>query len=128
MMSTALNPGMNPALAGMAEWRSEAGGLVLGHCNACDEPHYYPRAICPFCHSRDVGRRDAKGSGAIYSYCAMEKGPEGPYVIAYVTLDEGVTMLTHIVTDDPASLQCGDRVALEFRDTQIGPVPIFRPE
>ena len=126
-MSSALNPGMNPALARLAEWRSEAGGLILGHCKACDEPHYYPRAICPFCHSRDVDRIDATGTGQVYSYCAMEKGPDGPYIIAYVTLDEGVTMLTHIVGADPSALGCGDRVQMLFRDTDIGPVPVFQP-
>ena len=124
---SALNPGMNPALAGMAEWRSEAGGLILGHCQACDETHYYPRAICPFCHSSDVDRVDAAGTGQVYSYCSMEKGADGPYIIAYVTLDEGITMLTHIVDADAAAIDCGTRVKLRFRDTDIGPVPVFHP-
>ena len=25
------------------------GKLLIGQCDACGQPHYYPRALCPFC-------------------------------------------------------------------------------
>ena len=28
-----------------------AGRLLIGTCKACGKPHYYPRALCPFCGS-----------------------------------------------------------------------------
>ena len=44
------------------------------------------------------GRRPS-GRGTIYSYSVMRRVPV-PYAIAYVTLDEGVTMMTNIVDCD----------------------------
>ncbi len=51
-----------------------------------------------------------------------------PYVIAYVTLDEGVTMLTNIVECDPDSIDIGHAVEVVFRETEHGfCLPVFRP-
>jgi uncharacterized OB-fold protein len=51
-----------------------------------------------------------------------------PYVIAYVTLDEGVTLLTQVVDCDLEAVRIGDRVAVLFRATEGGPpVPVFIP-
>jgi hypothetical protein len=53
---------------------------------------------------------------------------EIPYAIAYVTLDEGVTMLTNIVDCDLDTLRIGQRVRVVFKPTEGGPpVPMFTP-
>jgi uncharacterized OB-fold protein len=114
-------------VAGTAEWRSESGALLLGHCRTCDSPHYYPRQVCPFCFGADVGRIEAKGSGQVYSYSHTLRGPAGPYILAYVTLDEGVTMLTNLVDVDPADVAINMSVTLEFRDLGGTLAPVFCP-
>ena len=53
---------------------------------------------------------------------------EVPYVIAYVTLEEGVTMMTNIVDCDPDAVRIGQRVKLSFRPSDGGPpLPMFTP-
>jgi uncharacterized OB-fold protein len=52
-----------------------------------------------------------------------------PYALAYVTLDEGVTMMTNIVDCDLDAIRIGQRVRLVFKPTEGGPpVPMFTPE
>jgi uncharacterized OB-fold protein len=51
-----------------------------------------------------------------------------PYAIAYVTLDEGVTILTNLADCDLDSVRIGDRVEVVFKPTEGGPpVPMFKP-
>jgi uncharacterized OB-fold protein len=51
-----------------------------------------------------------------------------PYAIAYVTLDEGPTMMTNIVETDLDAIRIGQRVRVVFVPTEGGaPVPMFRP-
>ena len=111
-----------------AYWEAcKSGTLQLKRCNACGQTHYYPRAICPHCLSGDTAWFTASGLGHIYSYSVMWRA-EPPYAIAYVALDEGVTMMTHIVDCAFDDIAIGQRVALAFRQTEGGQaVPVFRP-
>jgi uncharacterized protein len=109
-------------------WDAAANGtLLIKKCHACGEVHYYPRALCPFCFSDKTEWLAASGRGTIYSYSVMRRS-EVPYVIAYVTLEEGVTMMTNIVDCDPNAVRIGQRVKLTFRPSDGGPpVPMFTP-
>lgn len=103
------------------------GRLLLGRCAACGEMHYYPRSICPFCFSDDVAPTEASGQGTIYSFSVMRRA-ETPYVIAYVTLDEGPTMMTNIVNCDADAIAVGQRVKLTFQNTEGGEsLAVFTP-
>jgi uncharacterized OB-fold protein len=91
------------------------------------EAHHYPRTMCPFCASADTAWERASGDGVIYSFSVMRQAPV-PYVIAYVTLAEGPTMMTNIVEADAAAIRIGQQVELTFAATDGGPpVPVFRP-
>lgn len=104
-----------------------AGTLVLKKCAACARVHHYPRALCPFCFSETTEWLPASGRGTIYSYSVMRRVPV-PYAIAYVTLDEGVTMMTNIVDCDLDTVRIGQRVRVVFKPTEGGPpVPMFTP-
>jgi uncharacterized OB-fold protein len=106
---------------------AKEGKLLIKHCRACGELHYYPRALCPFCFSDQTEWREAKGHGTIYSYSVMRRAPV-PYAIAYVTLAEGPTMMTGLVDCDFDRLKIGQSVKLVFKPTQGGPpVPMFTP-
>jgi len=109
-------------------WEAAAAGrLLIGKCKACGQPHYYPRAICPFCGGATEWV-SASGRGAIYSYSVLRRVP-APYALAYVTLDEGVTMMTNIVDCDLDAIRIGQRVRVSFKPTEGGPpVPMFTPE
>ena len=104
------------------------GKLLLKYCNACREFHHYPRALCPHCFSENTEWRDAKGTGTIYTYSVLRRGVPVPYCIAYVTLDEGVSMLTNLVDCDLDAVRVGQKVKVLFKPTDGGPqVPMFTP-
>jgi hypothetical protein len=111
-----------------AFWKAAGEGrLLVKHCNGCGENHHFPRSLCPFCFSDKTEWRDASGQGVIYSYSVMRR-VEVPYVIAYVTLDEGVTVMTNIVDCDPDAVRIGQRVKVKFQPTDGGPpVAMFTP-
>ena len=103
------------------------GRFTVPFCSACGKAHWYPRAICPFCASDKVQWRDASGRGTVYSFSVMRRAKE-PYVIAYVTLAEGPTMMTNIVDCDADKLGIGQPVTVVFQETENGqPVPMFKP-
>lgn len=119
-------PSLNPEIKAFYDAAAQ-GTLMLKRCTACSQPHYYPRAICPFCMSDRTEWITTSGRGTIYSYSVMRRVPV-PYAIAYVTLEEGVTMLTNIVDCDLDAIRIGHRVKVVFKATEGGPpVPMFTP-
>lgn len=111
-----------------AYWQAaNEGRLLVKRCNACGRVHHYPRDICPHCLSSDTAWQDAKGTGTVYSFSTMGTG-DAAYTLAFVTLDEGVTMMTNLVECDPAGVRIGDRVRVVFCPALGGQaVPMFTP-
>lgn len=117
-----VNPETKPFWDAAAE-----GKLLIKKCASCGELHYYPRAGCPFCFSDRTEWQTASGRGTIYSYSVTRRAPV-PYAIAYVTLEEGVTMMTNIVDCDFDSIRIGQKVRVVFKPSDGGPpVPMFTP-
>ncbi len=103
-----------------------AGKLVLPRCKDTGKFIWYPRAISPFTFG-PVEWVEVSGKGKIYSLSVMKRG-EAPYAMAYVTLDEGTTMMTNIVDCDLDSLEIGQTVSVKFVPTDGGPpMPFFTP-
>ena len=106
---------------------SDEGRLLLKKCNDCGQVHHYPRDICPHCLSADTVWVQASGHGTVYSFSTMGKG-EAAYTLAFVTLDEGVTLMTNLVDCDPSQVSIGDQVQVVFKPTDGGhAVPMFTP-
>ena len=112
-----------------AFWDATAKGqLHVGKCDDCGEHYYYPRPLCPFCFSDKVEWLQAKGTGEIYTYSVTRRGGPVPYCIAYVTLDEGVRMMTNIVDADLDTIRIGQKVKVVFKKSEGGfSVPMFAP-
>ena len=106
---------------------AENGKLFLKQCNDCDKVHYYPRPICPFCMSDNTTWREASGNGTIYSW-SVQRRPEPAFAIAFVTLEEGPTILTNIVDTDLDQIAIGQSVKLKFETRDEQPVPVFSPQ
>ena len=111
-----------------AYWDSAKNGkLVMKTCKSCGKHHYYPRKMCPHCLSANTDWVEVSGRATIYTYSVMRR-TDRPYVIAYVTLDEGITMLTNIVECDVDDVAVGQAVEVVFRVTEGGHMlPVFRP-
>ncbi len=102
------------------------GKLLVKKCADCGKIHHYPRGFCPFCFSDRVSWQEARGTGRIYSYSVTRRAGPVPYCIAYVTLDEGVTMMTNIVDCDLDQLRIGQAVKLVIKKSVNGvSVPMF---
>ncbi|WP_424812426.1 Zn-ribbon domain-containing OB-fold protein [Roseococcus sp. YIM B11640] len=101
-----------------------AGKIILGKCKDTGKLFHYPRHVSPFTLSNNVEFVEAKGTGVIYSY-SVARGKE-PFCVAYVTLDEGPTMLTNIIECDLDALKVGQKVKVKFKGSDGGaPVPMF---
>ena len=125
-------PAVNPETRQF--WGATAEGrLLLKRCLDCGSLIWYPRAICPECASLRTEWFQASGRGRVYSYTLNHRGQDaysdaGPYVLAYVELDEGPRMMTNIVGADAAGVAVGMRVEVVFHDTGDGTaLPRFRP-
>jgi uncharacterized protein len=109
-----------------AFWDATAlGKLLLRKCDDCSELIWYPRAFCPGCASTNTSWVESSGKGTIYSFSITRKGagawtPVGPYVIAYVELDEGPRVLSNIVGGSVEDVRIGMSVRVVFDDTGEG--------
>ena len=106
---------------------AKEGKLLIMKCKDTDKPYFYPRARSPFTGSDNVEWVEAKGTGEIYTFSVMKRS-KIPYCIAYVRLDEGVTMMTNIVDTDLDKVAIGQKVKVVFKETENGqPVAMFTP-
>ena len=121
-------PGPQPDPETQAWWNAcNQGRLLVRQCNKCNRVHFQPRSICPFCFSDDTEYFDATGTGVIYSFSVMRRAAR-PYALAYVTLDEGPTMMTNIAAPNLDELRIGQRVRVAFEMTNTGfRLPVFAP-
>lgn len=109
-------------------WQAaDEGRYLVKKCNSCGQVHHYPRDICPFCLSADTVWQDSPGTGVVYSFSTMGQG-DAAYTMAYVTLDEGMTVMSNLVDCDPAQVVIGQKVRVVFTPTEGGhAVPMFTP-
>lgn len=103
------------------------GKLLVKKCADCGQFHFYPRALCPYCFSDKTEWVESSGKGVIYTYSIMRVAKPA-YAIAYVKLEEGVTMMTNIVDCDFEKLAINQPVKVVFKPTKDGPpIPMFAP-
>jgi uncharacterized OB-fold protein len=121
-------PDPNPNPDTEAFWEAtKEGRFLLRYCGDCGKTHWYPRAICPHCFSDNSEWREASGRGVIYTY-SVTRRTDPQYVIAYVTLEEGPTMISNIVDCSYDDLSVGQAVQVTFKQSEGGfAVPMFTP-
>lgn len=98
------------------------GKLLLPRCQDCNRVHWYPRHICPFCHSMNIDWIEGSGEGRVHTFAVQHRAfggwaEEVPFVTAYIDLNEGdrmVTVLRGVDANDPASINIGAKVKVEF--------------
>jgi uncharacterized protein len=112
----------------LAFWQAaDEGRYLVKKCNHCAQVHHYPRDICPFCLSADTVWQDSQGLGVVYSFSTMGKD-DAAYTLAYVTLEEGITVMTNLVDCDPREVRMGQAVRVVFVPSEGGhAVPMFTP-
>lgn len=96
--------------------------LSIPRCQDCGEYHFYPRELCPHCHSDNLEWRDVSGKGTIYTFTIARRpaGPayadDVPYIIALIDLAEGPRMMTNVIAPDVEAVRIGDAVEVTYDD------------
>ena len=109
-----------------------AGHLVAQRCGACGRLRHPPRPMCPDCHSLEVEVAELSGRGTVYSYAILHHPQhpafDYPVLVALVDLDEGVRVVSNLVGIEPARIEIGMVVEVEFEARgDDSAVPVFRP-
>lgn len=127
-MSQRTIPSPSMSVENEAFWASaNEDKLMVPRCKDTNQFFWYPRNLSPYTLSDNVEWVEASGKGTIYTYSIMRRA-NPQYAIAYVTLEEGVTMMTNIVDCNFDSLSIGQAVELAFHKTENGQnVPVFKP-
>jgi len=103
------------------------GRLLIRTCDDCKRAHWYPRAVCPLCGSDRLNWSPASGRGKLYAFSTARR-TEPQTTLAYVTLDEGPTMMSNIVDVIPETLRIGQTVVVRFLPSSEGRMmPFFAP-
>ncbi len=94
------------------------GELRLQCCGHCGSYQFYPRIMCAECHGRDLSWTAASGRGWVSSFTvvrrAISAAYEAPYVVALIALEEGPTLMSHIVNCAPEDVAVGAEVRVDF--------------
>jgi uncharacterized OB-fold protein len=101
-------------------WAAAARGeLVVPQCSACGLRFFVPEPACPRCFSDTWEYTTTSGRGTVYSVTVVHRTPgagfETPFALAIVDLDDGPALLTHVIGCDPAKVEIGMPVRVEFR-------------
>ena len=137
-MTESWEPRQLPAITPETEryWAAAAEGrLLVRECGDCGLVYHYPRALCPDCLSDDVSWVEAEGTATVYTYTVSPQiagWPEEalPAITAHVELSEGPRMVSCLVGCEPADVDVGMDVTVEFvasEERENVAIPVFRP-
>ena len=130
-LPTPITPEAKPYWDGLKEHK-----LMLPKCQDCGKPFFYPRVLCPNCHSRNITWVQASGKGKLFSFEIVHqqlnrrfKIPT-PFVLAMIELDEGPRLMSNLINvePDPAHVKCDMPVEVVYEQvTDDVTIPLFQP-
>jgi hypothetical protein len=126
-----MTPEAKPYWDGLKEHK-----LMMPKCEDCGRVFFYPRVLCPGCHSRRITWIQASGKGKLYSFEIVHqrlnqsyKLPT-PYVLAMIELEEGARMMSNLVNiePDPKVIHCDMPVEVLYEKlTDDVTIALFQP-
>lgn len=108
--------------------------FILQKCSDCEKFVFYPRSHCPFCWSGNLIWEKASGRGRLKTWSIVHTpGHTGwkiatPYIVGLVELEEGPTMLSHLLIDDRQNLAIGLPLQVHFEKCGEHWLPFFKNE
>ncbi len=121
-----IHPPVNPETKEFWD-ATKQGKLLVARCPETGKHVWWPRRVSPFTGKSNMEYVESKGTGEVYTFSVMRRSPQ-PYCIAYVRLDEGVTMMTNIVNVDYDAVKIGMKVKVTFQDlNDEAALPMFEP-
>lgn len=82
------------------------GRFTIQSCASCGTAQGYPRTRCVRCWSGELSFVEASGRAELVTHSEVHRpgqaswGALAPYYVGLVRLDEGATLLTHLLTDE----------------------------
>jgi hypothetical protein len=94
-----------------------------GKCTKCGFIAFPNRLVCPVCGNRSFEEYKLADTGTVVSFTNIEVGPtefadQVPYIVGIIELDDGVKITAQIADAEPANINIGSKVRLEFRKIQ----------
>jgi uncharacterized OB-fold protein len=110
--------------------------LKIVRCLDCGTVRFPPTSFCPNCNSAKLEWIEASGKATVFSWIVVRHpvpkdvyALDVPYVVALVTLEEGVRMPTNIVGCAPEEVTAYMPLKVQFRDvTPEITLPVFAPD
>ena len=96
--------------------------LRLQRCDDCGTFRFYPRPMCPQCHSMSATWALCSGRGTVYSFTVVRRPlarwfkSRMPLVCAVVELEEGPRMVTNLLEVPVERVRIGLPVEVAFED------------
>jgi uncharacterized protein len=89
--------------------------LLIQFCLSTGQYQFYPRPVSVFTGKRNLEWRVVPGKGEVFTFTIAWRGPgpfrsNEPYLIATVTLDEGVNIIGNVVNCSYYDIHIGMRV------------------
>lgn len=106
--------------------------LVVRACNACGATLHLPKSYCHHCRSWDVGWRDVRPTGSVYSWTVLlhsiHEAFPAPCTVVLVQLDEdpSIRFVGHL----PGTPELRDGMAMRVRFEDVEPgmtIPQWEP-
>lgn len=97
------------------------GRITLGWCTCCDAHIWPPAARCRQCMHPVTKEHTLPGTGRVHTYTVVHRPAPGfpaPYVLAYIDLDGGPTVLANIVDSPLDEIRVDATVALTRPPTE----------
>jgi uncharacterized OB-fold protein len=122
-----------PTWESRAFWEGGATGkLMIYRCHSCGRFFHPPAPACFRCRSTDVGPEAVSGRATVAAVSVNVHqwipGFPPPYAVAIVELDEepDVRLTTNVMGCDPADVQIGMPVEVQFEHWDDVWIPVFR--
>jgi len=109
-----------------AYWQAmHDGRLMLSECESCGKLSHPPQGICAFCWGGKLKPAFACGRGTLNSFSIIRQTADPsfkgrvPYVLAYVDLDEGVSLISNVIHCDINKVAVGMRLKAVFEPLSV---------
>ncbi|WP_010677616.1 Zn-ribbon domain-containing OB-fold protein [Bacillus timonensis] len=105
--------------------------FILQKCKDCGEWVFYPRSHCPHCLSNQLEWTPASGKGKLKTWSIVHRpghpawAAVAPYALGVVELEEGPTMLTHLLVDPNQEFKIGLPLKVKYIKINEEWLPFF---
>ncbi|MBS4209389.1 OB-fold domain-containing protein [Bacillus sp. FJAT-50079] len=106
--------------------------FLLQQCGDCQQWVFYPRTICPHCWSNNLEWKAASGKAKLKTWGIVHRPGHpawseiAPYVLGVVELEEGPTMMTHLLLDPEEEFKIGLPLEVSYTKCNERWLPFFK--